>query len=142
MGGWGDDTSVQGKAQLRPLSTLSTVRVQNSAQRTGASRLTCNQVPKVWRYLQRDGQKETAGHVLRGSPKVQRGSRLAALRRAGLTVETSSIPTSGMPRYHLSRCSAKSLFFERHPQFDFTRVRTRHDSSAEGSENAPTDNGQ
>jgi hypothetical protein len=64
MGGWDDDTAVQRKAQLRLLSSLPALRLQNSAERADASGITHHPVPEVRRSIRRDGWPETHQHLL------------------------------------------------------------------------------
>ena len=64
MGGSGDGAAVQRKAQLRLLSTVPAVRLQDSSERTAASRIAHYQVPEVWRGIRRDGWQEAAEHVV------------------------------------------------------------------------------
>ncbi len=64
MGGWDDDTAVQRKAQLRLLSSLPALRLQNSAERADASGITHHPVPEVRRSIRRDEWPETHQHLL------------------------------------------------------------------------------
>src|SRR5580693_9727915 len=72
MSGRDDDTAVQRKAQLRLLSSLPALQLQDSAKRTDASGIAHRQVPEVRRSLRRDGRPETHQYLLRTTlPKRQ-----------------------------------------------------------------------
>ncbi len=64
MGGWDDDTAVQRKAQLRLLSSLPALRLQDSAERADASGIPYHPVPEVRRSIRRDVRPETHQHLL------------------------------------------------------------------------------
>ena len=64
MGGWDDGATVQRRAQLRLLSALPTLRLQDSAERIDASGIAHHPVPEVRRRIRRDGGPETHQHIL------------------------------------------------------------------------------
>jgi hypothetical protein len=64
MGGWDDGAAVQRKAQLRLLSALSTLWLQDSAERVDAPGIAHHPVPEVRRSIRRDGGPETHQHIL------------------------------------------------------------------------------
>jgi hypothetical protein len=68
MAGWDDDTAVQRKAQLRLLSSLPVLRLQDSAERADAPGIAHHPVPEVRRIIRRDEWPETPQHVLSAGP--------------------------------------------------------------------------
>jgi hypothetical protein len=64
MGERDDDTAVQKKAQLRLLSAMPALRLQDSAERADASGIAYHPVPEMRRSIRRDGWPETRQHVL------------------------------------------------------------------------------
>jgi hypothetical protein len=64
MGAWDDDTAVQRKAQLRLLSSLPALRLQDSPPRADAPGIAHHPVPEVQRSLRRDARPETHQHLL------------------------------------------------------------------------------
>jgi hypothetical protein len=64
MGGWEDDAAVQRKAQLRLLSALPVLWLQDSAERVDAPGIAHHPVPEVRRSVRRDGWPEAHQHVL------------------------------------------------------------------------------
>ena len=64
MGEWDDDTAVQRKTQLRLLSSLPALWLQDSAERADASGIAHHPVPEVRRSIRRDEWPETHQHLL------------------------------------------------------------------------------
>jgi ATP dependent DNA ligase domain len=64
MGGRDDGAAVQRKAQLRPLSALPALRVQDSTERVDPSGIAHHPVPEVRRRIRPDGEPETHQHIL------------------------------------------------------------------------------
>ena len=59
------DAAVQGQTELRPLSAVPGVQLQDPTARAGTSRFPPDQVPGLWRPIRRDGRQEAAEHLLR-----------------------------------------------------------------------------
>jgi len=71
MGGWDDDSTLQRKAQLRLLSSLPALWLQDSAPRANAPRIAHNPVSEVQRRLRRDARAKTHQHLLSRPPQRQ-----------------------------------------------------------------------
>jgi hypothetical protein len=103
MGGWDDGAAVQGKAQLRLLSALSTLRLQDSTERTDASGIAHHPVPEVRRRIRRDGGPKTHQHILsaafaRRHTLGPMRSKRALPKQAASFIETMDcLPVSKLP---------------------------------------------
>jgi hypothetical protein len=99
MGGWDDGAAVQRKAQLRLLTSLPVLRLQDSAEGANSSGIAHHPVPKMQRSLRRDGRAETGQHLLSRGPS-RSGTHWDAMRskRALLKQVASFIETmDGLP---------------------------------------------
>src|SRR5271156_651393 len=100
MGGWDDDTAVQRKAQLRLLSSLPALRLQDSAKRAEAAGIAHPQVPEVRRSLRRDGRPETHQYLLSAAlPKLQAAGFAGKLRHQASVDSTIAESAGRVDRY-------------------------------------------
>jgi hypothetical protein len=88
MGGRDDDTAVQRKAQLRLLSALPALRLQDSAERADASGIAYHPVLEVRRSIRRDGWPETRQHVLIAALPAAAYTR-AISKQAGIATQAA-----------------------------------------------------
>src|SRR5277367_3577454 len=91
MGGWDDDTAIQRKAQLRLLSSLPALRLQDSAKRADAAGIAHPQVPEVRRSLRRDGRPETHQYLLSAA---LRSDKRRVVDRYLKTLQPNSFPNA------------------------------------------------